>query len=81
MTTIINKTRISKTKEIFATVAAIKKYDGKIDRINIDYMNSIPVNPMCIENNSNYLMTYACFDDIHTVHINQLITELRRCNI
>lgn len=80
MKTIINEIGISKTKEIFATVAAIKKHDGRIDGINREYMNSIHVNHMCIENNSDNPVIYAGIDNIHTAHINQLITELRRCD-
>lgn len=74
---IIAKYGIGKTKEIFATVAAIKKHDGRIYGINREYMNNIPVNPQIVEWRSGNPVIYAGLDDIHTTHIDQLITELR----
>lgn len=66
-----------KTEEVFATVAAIKKHDGRIYGKNREYMNSIPVDPEIVEWRSGNPVIYAGLDDIHTSHINQLITELR----
>ena len=71
MEEIIRKFGLEKTKEVFATVAAIKKHDGRIYGKNREYMNSIPVD-------SGNPVVYAGLDDIHTTHINQLITELRK---
>ena len=67
-----------KTKEVFATVAAIKKHDGRIYGKNREYMNSIPVDSEIVEWRSGNPVVYAGLDDIHTTHINQLITELRK---
>lgn len=75
---IIDALGIEKTKEVFATVAAIKKHDGRIYGKNREYMNSIPVNPKSAERNHENRMVYAGLDDIHTTHINQLITELKK---
>ena len=75
---IIHKFSVKKTEEVFATVAAIKKYDGRIYGKNRDYMNSIPVDSQIIEWRSGNPVIYAGLDDIHTAHINQLITELRK---
>ncbi|MBS5368957.1 MAG: hypothetical protein KHY19_05795 [Coprobacillus cateniformis] len=66
------------TKEVFATIAAIKKHDGRISHINREYVNCIPVNPRCMEYNCNNPILYAGLDDIHMAHIDQLITELRK---
>ena len=75
---IIHKFAIKKTEEVFATIAAIKKYDGRIYGKNRDYMNSIPIDSQIIEWRSGNPVIYAGLDDIHTAHINQLITELRK---
>lgn len=82
MSDIISRFGLEKTKEVFATVAAIKKHDGRIYGKNREYMNSIPVDPQIIEWRSGNPVVYAGLDDIHTTHINQLITELRKlyCN-
>lgn len=74
---IVAKYGIGKTKEIFATVAAIKKHDGRIYGINREYMNNIPVNPQIVEWRSGNPVIYDGLEDIHTTHIDQLITELR----
>lgn len=78
MNQIIEHLGIDNTKEVFATIAAIKKHDGRISRINREYMNGIPVNPRCMEYNYNNPILYAGLDDIHMAHIDQLITELRK---
>lgn len=75
---IIHKFGIKKTEEVFATIAAIKKYDGRIYGKNRDYMNSIPVDSKIAEWRSGNPVIYAGLDDIHTAHINQLITVLRK---
>lgn len=41
-------------------------------------MNSIPVDSKIAEWRSGNPVIYAGLDDIHTAHINQLITELRK---
>lgn len=78
MNEIVDTFGIEKTKEVFATVAAIKKHDGRIYGKNREYMNSIPVDPEIVEWRSGNPVIYAGLDDIHTTHINQLITELRK---
>ena len=78
MNKIIDSLGIEKTKEVFATVASIKKNDGRIYGKNREYMNSISVNPVSVVWSHENRMIYAGLDDIHTAHINQLITELRK---
>ena len=78
MCDIIHKFGVKKTEEVFATVAAIKKHDGRIYGKNREYMNSISVDPEIVEWRSGNPVIYAGLDDIHTTHINQLITELRK---
>ena len=78
MNEIIRKFGLEKTEEVFATVAAIKKHDGRIYGSNRDYMNSIPIDPENVEWRNGNPVIYAGIDDIHTSHINQLITELRK---
>lgn len=75
---IIHKLGIKQVKEVFATVSAIKKHDGRIYGKNREYMNSIAVNPESTEWRRENPVIYAGLDDIHTTHINQLITELRK---
>lgn len=78
MCNIIHKFGIKQTEEVFATVTAIKKHDGRIYGKNREYMNSIPVDSEIVEWRSGNPVIYAGLDDIHTTHINQLITELRK---
>lgn len=77
MSKIIETLGIEATKEVFATVSAIKKHDGRIYGRNRDYMNSISVNPDSLNWEFGNPMIYAGLDDIHPAHINNLITELR----
>lgn len=77
MQKIISKYGLSQTEEVFATIAAIKKHDGRIYGENRKYMDRIVT---CSENTkicSDNPILYAGLDDIHTAHIDQLITELR----
>ena len=78
MSEIVQSFGLEKTKEVFATVAAIKKHDGRIYGKNREYMNSIPVDSENVEWRSGNPVVYAGLDDIHTTHIDQLITELRK---
>lgn len=64
--------------ETFATISAIKIHDGRIYGDNRKYMNSIEVNPEAVKHERFNPVIYAGLDDIHTTHINQLITELRK---
>ena len=74
---IIDKFGMENTKEVFATVSAIKKHDVRIYGNNRDYMNSIPTDPQITEWRSGNPVIYSGLDDIHTTRINQMITELR----
>lgn len=79
MKRIIDTIGVEKTKEVFATVAKIKQHDGRIYGENRKYMESIPINPeCCVERTRNNPMIYSGLDHIHTAHINNLITELRK---
>lgn len=78
MQNIITTLGKEKTKEVFATVAAIKKHDKRIYGKNREYMESIEINPESIEWKHGNPMIYAELDNIHTSHINQLITEIRK---
>ena len=78
MCDIIHRFGVKQTEEVFATVAAIKEHDGRIYGKNREYMNSIPVDSEIVEWRSGNPVIYAGLDDIHTTHINQLITELRK---
>lgn len=76
MKEILKEIHLDQAKETFAAVSAIKKSDGRIYGYNRDVMNSIPVDPRCLEwNRSNPLLTEK-LDEIHTAHINNLITVL-----
>lgn len=75
---IIHKFSVKKTEEVFATVAAIKKNDDRIYGKNRHYMNSISIDYKNIEWKSENPIIYAGLDDIHTIYINRLITELRK---
>lgn len=77
MSKIVEILGLDVTKETFATVSAIKKHDGRIYGKNREYMNGIPVNPDSVRWEYGNPMIYADLDDIHTAHINNLITELR----
>lgn len=56
--------------EIFAIVTKIKKHDGRIYGKNREVMEQYPSDPSI-----DYTMIKG-LDDIHTAHINQLISEL-----
>lgn len=67
----------AKANEAFATIAAIKKHDGRISSRNRKKLSSIPVNPDCIVWDRMINPMIGCnLDDIHTAHIDNMITEL-----
>ena len=74
---IVESLGLDVTKEVFATISEIKRKDGRIYGMNREFMKSIPTNPECTEWSSDNLVIRAGLDDIHTTHINQMITELR----
>ena len=61
---------------VFATVAKIKEHDGRIYGNNRDVMNRTPYVKEATEWVSGNPMVHAGLDDIHTTHINQIITYL-----
>lgn len=64
--------------ETFAVIAAIKIHDGRIYGANRDWMNSVSYNPEAAVRSRENPVIYAGLDDIHTAHINQIITALRK---
>lgn len=77
MNKIIDALGKEKTKEVFATIAAIKAHDGRISRYNRQYLKSIEINPESIVWSHENPMSYAELDYIHTAHIDNLISELQ----
>lgn len=75
---IVEKLGMDVTKETFAAIAAIKKHDGRIYGKNREYMDAIPVDPECLVWDHSNPMLAAGLDEIHTTHVDNLITELRR---
>ena len=67
----------AKTNEAFATIASIKKHDGRISPRNRKKLSSIPVNPDCTVWDRMVNPMIGCnLDYIHTAHIDNMITEL-----
>ena len=64
--------------ETFAVIAAIKIHDGRIYGANRDWMNSVSYNPEAAVWSRENPVIYAGLDEIHTAHINQIITALRK---
>ena len=64
------------TTEVFATVAEIKKYDGRITPMNRKRLVGTEINPENAKWERGNRMLYADIDHIHTSHINNLLTEL-----
>lgn len=75
---IIEKFGMAGTKEMFAVVAAIKKRDGRIYGENRKYLDNIQFDSKTAEWKSDNPVIRAGLDDIHTTHINQIITEIRQ---
>ena len=76
MDTIYQRLDKAKVNETFATIAAIKSKDGRISPQNRQKLKSIPVDPDNLVWSSSNPVIYAGVDDIHTSHIDNLITEL-----
>lgn len=76
MDTIYQRLDKAKVNETFATIAAIKSKDGRISQQNRQKLKSIPVDPDNLVWSSSNPVIYAGVDDIHTSHIDNLITEL-----
>jgi len=65
-------------RETFAVIAAFKKNDGRISPSNRDYITSIPFDYKCLDINNYNPIIYSGIDRIHTAHIDNLISELRK---
>lgn len=66
-----------KANEAFATIAEIKKHDGRISQRNRKKLSTIPVNPDCtVWDRTINPMIGTDLDYIHTAHIDNMITEL-----
>lgn len=66
-----------KAIEAFATIAEIKKHDGRISQRNRKKLSTIPVNPDCTVWDRRFNpMLKTDLDYIHTAHIDNMITEL-----
>lgn len=78
MNSILNEFDLDTVTEVFATVSNIKKHDGRIYGENRKFMDSVLTNPKSEVWEFGNPMLRVGLDDIHTSHINQLITELRK---
>ena len=77
VTQIYNKFGKQKANEAFATIAEIKKHDGRISQRNRKRLSSIPVNPDCaVWDRMINPMIGVDLNYIHTAHIDNMITEL-----
>lgn len=76
MDTIYQRLDKAKVNETFATIAAIKSTDGRISPRNREKLKVIPIDPDNVIWDCSNPVIYAGVDDIHTSHINNLITEL-----
>ena len=76
VTQIYKKFGKAKANEAFATIAEIKKHDGRISQRNRKRLSSIPVNPDCTIWDRSNPMLRTDLDYIHTAHIDNMITEL-----
>ena len=75
---LLKKYDLQQLKETFAAVTKFKKYDGRIYGRNRSEMEKIPTDPLCeVFSHENPLLGTG-LDNIHTTHINQMITELLR---
>lgn len=75
---ILRQYSLEDTIYTFAVISAIKKYDGRIYGDNRKFMDSISIDPIYTEMTMENPMKGSGLDDIHTAHINQMITELRK---
>ena len=75
---VVEKYGLDNTINTFVIVSGIKKSDGRIYGENRKFMDSVLSSPMFWEWKTDYHMRDCGLDDIHTAHINQMITELRK---
>lgn len=79
MKAILDKYSLQEVAETFAAVTKYKKHDGRIYGKNREEMERITTEPILSEHShANPLLETCKLDYIHTAHINQLITELRK---
>ena len=76
MEMILERWSLAEVKETFATIAKIKKHDGRIYGRNREAMDATETNPEATEWKYGNPMVIQQLDEIHTTHINQLITAL-----
>lgn len=69
---------IEASVETFAVVTRLKKNDGRISGENRNFMNRIMVDEDAVKWERGNPMIYTGLDDIHTSHVNNLITEIRK---
>lgn len=67
---IVSEIGLQESLETFSVVCALKKHDGRIYGNNRNTMNQISFDPNCM----NY--RFQQMDDIHSTHINQILTYL-----
>ena len=65
-------------KEVFAAVAKIKKHDGRIYGENRKWTETVETSPEALVWDHSNALIHAGLDDIHTTHIDNLITQLRK---
>lgn len=75
---ILKQYSLEDTIYTFVIVSAIKKHDGRIYGNNRKFMDSISIDPVYAEMTVENPMKGCGLDEIHTAHINQMITELRK---
>lgn len=75
---ILKQYSLKDTIYTFAVISAIKKHDGRIYGDNRKFMDSISIDPVYVKWTAENPMKGCGLDDIHTAHINQMITELRK---
>ena len=75
---ILKQYSLEDTIYAFAVISAIKKHDGRIYGDNRKFMDSISIDPVYAEMTAENPMKGCGLDEIHTAHIDQMITELRK---
>ncbi len=78
MNKIVDDIGLDAAVEVFAAVAQIKKHDGRIYGKNREWTNSIQITQDALQWDYGNELIQAGLDDIHTAHVDQLITELRK---
>lgn len=75
---ILKQYSLEDTIYAFAVISAIKKHDGRIYGDNRKFMDSISIDPVYVKWTAENPMKGCGLDEIHTAHIDQMITELRK---